>query len=260
MDVCGGQATSLELDPKKYGTSWMNDGVQGGSPAFRHTANFFQKYGHEWQHVKLQVSFGKGTDSFWTNVFPTQLVEKHQKSIKKFGRVIKIIKYAMPVLGLIPLKYMLRIFMFDEDFGNKMVLPLIALFLGTGNQTANVSCAILERLFDDPNMKLWDYDPDTLLPNLPDMVTFPKLKDFYNDWKSDLESKGVDIRLRTDVTAILGRSSKPGGIVLQTRPFDPLLNNKKGQFAPQVINDPRGDWTAPQSQTETYDELVMCTR
>lgn len=30
--VCGGQATSIPLDKKKFGASWMNNGVQGGSP------------------------------------------------------------------------------------------------------------------------------------------------------------------------------------------------------------------------------------
>jgi hypothetical protein len=32
MPVTGGQATSISLDQAKYGTAWMNDGVQGGSP------------------------------------------------------------------------------------------------------------------------------------------------------------------------------------------------------------------------------------
>jgi hypothetical protein len=49
---------------------------------------------------------------------------------------------------------MLRMFFFSKSFGDKMAYPLIALFLGTGNQTANVACTILERLFGDPNMKL----------------------------------------------------------------------------------------------------------
>ena len=50
-------------------------------------------------------------------------------------------------------------------------------------------------------MKLWDYDPDALLPNLPTMVTFPNLHNFYEDWRKDLESKGVDIR-ETSLAAI----------------------------------------------------------
>lgn len=257
MSWCGGQATSIGLDSSKYGASWMNDGVQGGSPAFQHTQHFFNKYGHDWHPVKLQVAFGKGKDDFWTNVFPSQLVEHYQSDIKKFGKVLNFIKYTMPVFGLVPVRIMLRIFFFKKDFGDKMVYPLIALFLGTGNQTANVACAILERLFHDPHMKLWDYDEGTLLPNLPPMVTFPKLSQFYDDWQQDLRAKGVDIRLNTDVRRVVSRSSKTG-VVLETRPFNEQLNDKKGEFSAQNIRDPRGDWTGPPSITETFDELVMC--
>ena len=244
MSVTGGQATSISIDKDRYGTDWLNDGVQGGSPIFRHTFNFFKQYGHEPHEVRLQVAFGKGKDSFWTNAFPSQLVGRFTKDIKKFGKVLNLIKYTMPVLGLVPIRIMLRIFMFNKEFGDKMVYPLIALFLGTGNQTANVSCAILERLFHDPNMKLWDYDPETLLPNLPTMVTFPKMDQFYKDWAADLRSKGVDIRLNTDVTAILERNKK--GVVLSTAPFDPDRRDRWGEH------------TGPEAKTETFDELVMC--
>ena len=244
-NVAGGQATSISLDREKYGAEWLNDGVQGGSPIFRHTFNFFKQMHHEPQEVKLQVAFGKGEDGFWTNVFPSPLVEKYQKDIRKFGKVLKLINWFLPVLGLIPIRIMLRMFFFSKDFGDKMVYPLIALFLGTGNQTANVACAILERLFDDPNMKLWDYDPDTLLPNLPTMVTFPKLDQFYKDWVADLRSKGVDIRLSTDVTEILKRNSKDG-VVLTTRPYDPEAQDREGEY------------TGPGSEPEKYDELIMC--
>jgi len=44
----------------------------------------------------------------------------------------------MPILGLVPIRIMLRMFLFSKEFGDKMVYPLMALFLGTGNQTANV--------------------------------------------------------------------------------------------------------------------------
>ncbi|CAD6439841.1 50f5661f-7f20-4b5a-9adb-400bbf247e8f [Sclerotinia trifoliorum] len=244
MGVTGGQATSISLDKDKFGTDWMNNGVQGGSPIFKHTCEFFKRYGHEAQGIKLQVAFGKGKDGFWTNCFPSHLVERFSSDIKKFGKVLKIIKWTMPVIGVIPIRIMLKMFFFSKDFGDKMVYPLIALFLGTGNQTANVSCAILERLFDDKNMKLWDYDPDTLLPNLPQMLTFPNLHNFYEDWRKDLESKGVDIRLKTDVTEIIQRDAK--GVVMSTRPFDPDANDRKGEH------------TGPISKTETFGELVMC--
>ena len=139
MGVTGGQATSIPLDKEKYGTSWMNDGVQGGSPAFKHTMKYFQKYGHQHQDVKLQVSFGKGRDGFWTNCFPSHLVQQFSGDIKKFGKVLNIIKWTMPVLGLVPIRIMLRIFFFNKEFGDKMVYPLIALFLGTGI-SSNLHC------------------------------------------------------------------------------------------------------------------------
>jgi hypothetical protein len=243
MSVTGGQATSISLDKDNYGAEWLNDGVQGGSPIFRHTFNFFKRYGHHPQEVKLQVSFGKGKDGFWSNVFPSPLVDEFSSDIRKFGKVLKLIKWTLPILGLVPIRVMLRMFFFSKDFGDKMVYPLIALFLGTGNQTANVACAILERLFDDPNMKLWDYDPNTLLPNLPTMVTFPKLDQFYKDWAADLRSKGVDIRLNTDVTAITRSKT---GVTLQSRPFGP---DKR---------DRQGDHAGPPSTTDTFEELVMC--
>ncbi|KAJ5128150.1 hypothetical protein N7448_008929 [Penicillium atrosanguineum] len=228
----GGQATSITLDESKYGASWLNDGVQGGSAIFRHTFRFFRHYGYEPQPVKLQVSFGKGRDSFWTNVFPSPLVDRHSREIKKLGRVLKCIKYMMPLLGILPVKVILRLFCFSKDFSTKMVLPLLALFLGTGNQTPNVSCVLLERLFDDPQMKLWEYDPDTLLPNLPTMFTFPQLGSFYEDWAADLGSKNIDIRLNTSVK-VLERGKN--GVVLQTQKHDSTEPN-----------------------TETFDDLVLC--
>ncbi|KAJ5762577.1 Acyl-CoA N-acyltransferase [Penicillium nucicola] len=231
----GGQATSIPLDQSTHGAGWLNDGVQGGSQIFRHTFQFFRRYGYEPQPVKLQVAFGKGKN-FWTNVFPSPLVDQHSAEIKKLSRVLTCIKYLMPILGIMPVKTILRLFRFSTDFSNRMVLPLLALFLGTGNQTPNVSSVLLERLFNDPQMKLWEYDPDTLLPNLPLMYTFPNLNNFYRDWATDLRIKGVDVRLNCNVT-IFERGKK--GVVLQ------LQSHEDGQLTGQPL-------------TETFDELVMC--
>ena len=232
----GGQATSIPLDESKHGASWLNDGVQGGSAIFRHTFRFFRRYGYEPQPVKLQVAFGKGSESFWTNVFPSPLVDRHSREIKKLGRVLKCIKYLMPFLGILPVKSILRLFRFTRDFSNRMVIPLLALFLGTGNQTPNVSSVLLERLFDDPQMKLWEYDPDTLLPNLPMMYTFPNLGNFYADWAHDLQSKGVDIRLNTTIKIIERNKDR---VILET----------KGNLEDATQSNPI---------QETFDELVLC--
>ncbi len=165
-------------------------------------------------------------------------MEKHRSDIKKFGKFLQLIKWTLPVLGLLPIGLMLRLMFFSRDFGDKMVYPLIALFLGTGNQTAHVPCAIVERLFDDPNMKLWQYSPDTLLPNLPTMVTFANLGEFYAAWRRDLEVRGVEFRLETEVAGITARSEQ--GVALLIRP---------------AASEDAGQSDLAQ---ETFDELVLC--
>lgn len=247
----GGQATSIEIDDQKYGASWMNNGVQGGSSVcytyskeapnpntpqiFKHTFNFFRQQGYPPEDVRLQVSFGKGKHGFWTNCFPSLLLKEYSSDIRKFGLFLKITKYTLPVLGLVPISVMLRVFMFSRGFGDKMVYPLIALFLGTGNQTASVPCGIVERLFNDPNMKLWDYDSETLLPNLPTMYTFDKLHDFYATWREQLTNKGVITRTGIDVQEVASRSSREG-IVLRFK-----------------------DAAGEQVTEQRFDDMVLCT-
>ncbi|KAH8129091.1 hypothetical protein FP744_10000485 [Trichoderma asperellum] len=236
--VVGGQATSIPLDEGKFGASWMNNGVQGGSQIFKHTFNFFNQHGSPAQPLQLQVSFGKGESGFWTNCFPSKLVAKHASDIKRFGLFLKVVKWTMPLLGLVPISVMLRLFFFSRDFGDKMVYPLIALFLGTGNQTANVPAAIVERLFNDPNMKLWDYDKDTLLPNQPTMYSFDCLHNFYEKWKDDLVAKGVSIRTNTQVHSVLSRSNKGVDLAIKN-------NNNNNNSSDELAN-------------EHFDHLVLC--
>ncbi|OAA71905.1 hypothetical protein LEL_09140 [Akanthomyces lecanii RCEF 1005] len=115
-----------------------------------------------------------------------------------------------------------------------MVYPLIALFLGTGNQTASVPSGIVERLFNDPNMKLWDYDSETLLPNLPTMYTFDKLHEFYLAWRKDLTSKGVSFVMETEVQETVSRSKN--NVVLRLR-----------------------STRSEESREESFDKVVFCS-
>ncbi|KAG5925565.1 hypothetical protein E4U42_004167 [Claviceps africana] len=232
-EVLGGQASSIPIDQDKYGASWMNNGVQGGSQIFKHTFKFFEEYGYPPHKVQLQVSFGKSQDRFWTNVFPSVLVQQFASDIKRFGLFLKVVKWTLPILGLVPISIMLRVFLFNKQFGDKMVYPLIALFLGTGNQTASVPCAIVERLFDDPNMKLWDYDSTTLLPNLPTMYTFDHLHQFYAKWGDSLAEKGVQIRTRHEVRKVMSRSKNE--VRLQVRNLQTEIDTE-----------------------EVFDEMVLC--
>lgn len=123
----------------------------------------------------------------------------------------------------------MNLFRFSKDFGARMVYPLTALFLETGisptylghsfspflkmyhtdllgsligNQTEYVPSAILCRLFTDPLMKLWDYDPGRLLASVPKMYAFSELREFYRRWRNELEKDKVQVYINTSVSGI----------------------------------------------------------
>jgi phytoene dehydrogenase-like protein len=75
--VCGGMATSEEIDPKKFGASFINDGVQGSSPQFANTFAVFDLMGVEPSKIEMQVSFGRDVEAdFWSNVFPSSVIDE----------------------------------------------------------------------------------------------------------------------------------------------------------------------------------------
>ncbi|VDC07912.1 unnamed protein product [Peniophora sp. CBMAI 1063] len=227
----GGMATSLDIDANKYGASYINDGVQGCSPQFANTIRMFRELGFNASPVGMQISFSKGED-FWSNVFPSPLTEQFQKDIKKFGKVLGIIKKTEVLFAFVPVHAMLRMFRFSNDFGEKMVYPLVALFFGTGNQTPYISCAILERVFKDPSMKLFEFSDKSLLASIPTMYAFPKLRDVYTTWQRATEStSAVSFLLGYEVSGILSRKTNavtleyksPDSDSLTRETFDELI-------------------------------------
>ena len=94
---------------------------------------------------------GPGKSSYRLNL-ARDLMDSGQvasSDIGKFRKVSKIIKWTMPTARIIPIRIIHRMFFLSKGFSNKMGYPLIAQFLGTGNQIANVSCTVLERLLDE---------------------------------------------------------------------------------------------------------------
>ncbi|EPQ27127.1 uncharacterized protein PFL1_05408 [Pseudozyma flocculosa PF-1] len=246
----GGSATSYQLpDPAKYGSQYINDGVQGASPVFHNTFKVFESVlGFKAQEVGLQISFGKGKDTFWSNVFPSELVDRFSDDIKKFGKTLRTIKRFEVFFAVIPVHRMLRLFGFSDDFGERMVYPLVALFFGTGNDTKHISSAILERVFLDPSMRLFEYSEDSLLASVPTMMAFPELARVYAAWRDEV-SKNGNIRVETsrEVTEIqrgTREARKAGGNILVTsRKVD-----KDGK--PLATGD-------EEARTEVYDDLIL---
>jgi hypothetical protein len=65
---------------------------RGGSYIFHHTLTMFARQGFRADPVELQVSFGKDK-TFWTNVFPTQLLLCHASEVKRLVTILKILRW-----------------------------------------------------------------------------------------------------------------------------------------------------------------------
>ncbi|KAI5477714.1 hypothetical protein MNV49_005997 [Pseudohyphozyma bogoriensis] len=246
QDYCGGQAFSIPIDEKKYGAPWLNQGVQGGSHIYHHTFHMFKQQGTEAQPVDLEVSFGKD-EFFFTNVFPTILVAKHAKEIKRFKRVMKIIRWTEIFWALIPIKISLKMFFFSNEFIERLIYPSLALFLGTGNATPDLPTIILERLFTSPTYGMWyPGDDKSFVSNKPSMVVFPEETSFYTSWQKSLEARGVKVRLNTEVASVISRSSS--GVRVSIRPRRPQEDHHNPEGADHDLRE----------HEETFDELVLC--
>ncbi|KAL9091677.1 MAG: hypothetical protein Q9165_004753 [Trypethelium subeluteriae] len=256
VDYCGGQAFSIPIDKEKYGASWLNQGVQGGSYIFHHTLTMFSRQGHHADPVNLQVSFGKD-ENFWTNVYPTKLLEKHQKEVKRFNTMIKTVRMFELFFALLPIKYLMKLWRFSTEFANSVALPMVALFLGTGNYAPEVPSMILERLCTSPTYGMWyPVDKQSVASNLPPMVVFPNFSSFYGDWKRDLENKGVNVRLSTELTEVVKRDKN--GVIVRLIKRTPYKDGHNPNSA-WVSTDPDNNADADaEEHQEEYDELVLC--
>lgn len=246
VGYCGGQAFSIPLDKNRYGASWCNQGVQGGSYIFHHTMTMFHRQRYHADPVNLQVSFGKD-DTFWTNVFPTQLLARYQKEVRRLLTMLKVTRWFEIFFALLPLKFVFKLFRFSEEFTNIIALPMTALFLGTGNATPEVPTIMFERLCTSPTYGMWyPINEKTLVDSKPPMVVFPNFSEFYSTWKKDLIHRGVTVRLSTELTEIAQRNDR--GVVVRL---------KSRTHVPDGHNPTDGDPNAPINE-EVYDEIVMC--
>lgn len=254
VDYCGGQAYSIPINKEETGASWLNQGVQGGSPIFHHTMTMFARNGFWADPVKLQVSFGKG-EQFWSNVYPTKLLKKHEGEVRRFNTMLKIVRMFEVFFALLPIKYLVKIFRFSNEFANAVALPMIALFLGTGNYTPEVPTMVLERLCTSPTYGMW-YPPDraSITSQMPAMVVFPNLSDFYDTWRKNLLKKGVNIRLSTEVTRVIRRDKNGVAVKIISRTPAEDGHNPNSAWTGET---PKADADAVET-TEEYDEIVLC--
>lgn len=188
--ISGGVATSEDL--RGEGDVYINDGVQGGSTSYRNVLMLHELHGFKPTNVGFRVCFGKG-DLAWNNYAEdgdlSEMVQRLGPEIARFGRLLKWVTRFELIFIFVPIVKLLKWFGFSEDFRNSMVFPLVALFFGTGNTTPQVASAIIARVFLDPDLKLFDYDPERLLAQEAAMFSFPRLSDIYKTMTANMDAK-----------------------------------------------------------------------
>eukprot|EP00894_Picocystis_sp_ML_P003306 jgi/Pico_ML_1/53823/g4298.t1 len=138
--------------------------------------------------LDMKVSFGVG-ELRWNNYEETPIIVELRDEIKKFGKLLKKIKRFEPIFAFVPISKLMKWFRFSDSFSQNIVFPLTALFFGTGNQTPNVSSAIFARVFNDDNLRLYNYDPELFLASAPRMFAFPRLSDMYTRMQKQTEAR-----------------------------------------------------------------------
>ena len=208
--VLGGVATTEELVLPDGSRVRANDGVQGGAVSYRNSLKLHELLGFKPQPVKMTVQFGKDKNT-WSNIgAPSELVQRMQPHIARFGRILRLVDALNFVFAFVPIETVLRWWSFPAEFGERMVYPLTALFFGTGNQTPNVSAAIVARVFLDPQLRLFDYDPQRLLSQSPEMFAFEPLGDIYAALADKLRTAGAEVCLSRPLAKLVrnGRHAK----------------------------------------------------
>ena len=150
----GGVACTKEMNGQV-----INYGVQGGAPAsHRNIISLIREFGEDIDDAHLSVSFGKG-EYHWSNYEDSGLQQRLQPDIQRFGRLIKWISRLEFLTLFLSIDTVMKWSRLSQEFRERMVYPLVALFFGTGNQTPNMSAAIVARVFNDPSLALFEYSP-----------------------------------------------------------------------------------------------------
>lgn len=206
--VPGGVACTFKLPD---GTP-VNYGVQGGSPpSHQNTIEMMRLHGVEVASTRLDVSFGKGQFN-WKNYSTSELQQRLQPETARFGRVLWWLSKLEFITIFLSIDFVLRVLLFSADFRQRMVYPLVALFFGTGNQTPQVSSAVVARVFLDPNLAIFQYDSERLLSQTPTNIAFDDLEAYYGNMaKAMAAGEGVRFRFGTKVAAVERSDSAASG-------------------------------------------------
>jgi len=192
----------------------INIGVQGGAHSYNNVKNLHDTVGKCMRsNAAMKVSFGMYPNN-WTNIVDNHLLKSMRPEIARFGRVLHWIYRLDPLTALLPIDPLLRLLRFSAEFRHRLVIPLVALFFGTGNRTSNVSAALIARVFHDPRLRLFDYDAERLLSQTPQMFAFSPLEEIYALITKAIQECSVKHRILCECRVVgVDRSKGRGAVV-----------------------------------------------
>lgn len=200
-DALGGVATSAKLPSGQ----WINNQVQGGADSYHNTLEWLKTFGITPRPVSLKICFGSG-DRQWSNFAPPSgLMKSLAPEIARLGRELRAVSRIAGMLTTI--SEFLRKRGFPESMRTHVVVPLVSLFLGTGDQAANVPVFIVSQLFFHPELRLFPFSDRRLVEDSPAMFAFPNLQRMYADIATQ-SLQDVDVRLGCRVTRVVRTRDK----------------------------------------------------
>lgn len=169
----GGVATTARLPDGRL----INDQVQGGAYTYHNLLAMLDACGISVSPVKFRVCFGQGSEQ-WTNYRGiARVIRECADDVKRFGEMLPRVGALRGVFTTI--SEFMRKYKFSQRFQDQVVIPLVSLFLGTGDQARNVPVSVVSKMFFNPTMKLFDYSPSGFLRTEPTMFAFPPLRAMY---------------------------------------------------------------------------------
>lgn len=263
-DALGGVACTKYLnDEQGQQSHFINYGVQGGAPAsHRNIIAFLKAFDDDVDDAQLSVSFGRG-DHHWTNYEESALQHRLKDDIKRFGTLLKWVSRLEFITLFLSIDTVMKWTNLSQEFRERMVYPLVALFFGTGNQTPNMSAAIVARVFTDPSLRLFEYSEDRLIDSEPTNFAFRNLDFFYNGKvRPYLEERGVRILTGHKVEKIIERDSKNGvslriSEVSKDHTAYRAGGDQKALSKDQHVEPIGRDGAAGESWIEQFDDIVL---
>lgn len=205
-DVLGGMASSAQTPEGE----WYNNGVQGIHESFVHTRALLDAAGFpdSTLHPTSLTSCFVTPKLTWISGVTD--MTQYKRNIQCFRRMCKAVRKSPRFFGIWTIVDACIFFAVSRSFVDNVVLPVLALFFGTGNQVAKLPAPLGAQVFGlgDEESKgavtIFDLDMEHFIVTTRDnMLALPPLRAVYMALQRLLTRRGVVVRLGQRATSVV---------------------------------------------------------